>query len=82
QLHHGDPRDEQPRTETAARLVLLINGKGDEMLYEGGYLRTEGLPFAALKQRALINSVAREAFQSGDFSGKIRAGRPEFAAGS
>ncbi|MFM8719269.1 MAG: DUF4105 domain-containing protein [Chthoniobacterales bacterium] len=61
---------------------LLINGKGDDMLYEGGYLRTEGLPFAALKQRALINSVAREAFQSGDFSGKIRAGRPEFAAGS
>ena len=61
---------------------LLINGKGDEMLYEGEYLRTEGLPFAELKQKALINSVAREAFQGGDFSGKIREGRPEFAAGS
>lgn len=61
---------------------LLINGKGDEMLHEGGYLRTEGLPFAELKRRALINSVAREAFQGADFSGKIRAGRPEFAPGS
>lgn len=59
---------------------LLINGKGDEMLYDGGYLRTEGLPFAELKQRALVNPVARKAFQTGDFSGKIREGRPEFAA--
>lgn len=61
---------------------LLINGKGDEMLYEGGYLRTGGLPFSELKRRALVNPVAREAFQSGDFSGKIREGRPEFAEGS
>ena len=61
---------------------LLINGKGDEMLYENGYLRTGGAGFAELKRRAWTNPTASEAFHSGDFSGKIREGRPEFAAGS
>jgi hypothetical protein len=61
---------------------LLINGKGDEMLYEDGFLRTGGLPFDEMKRRALINMEAKEAFNGGDFSQRIRAGRPEFAAGS
>ncbi len=57
---------------------LLINGKGDEMLYERGALRTDGLPFAELKQRAHANPAAREAYTSGDFSTAIRRGRPGF----
>jgi hypothetical protein len=61
---------------------LLINGKGDEMLYEGGYLRTGGAGFAELKRQAWTNPTANDAFHSGDFSAKIREGRPEFAAGS
>jgi len=61
---------------------LLINGKGDEMLYENGYLRTGGAGFAELKRQAWTNPTANDAFHSGDFSAKIREGRPEFAAGS
>ena len=57
---------------------LLINGKGDEMLYERGYLRTEGLPFAELKRRAWINPAAQQAFGGDNFSDDIRANRPEF----
>jgi hypothetical protein len=60
---------------------LLINGKGDEMLHERGLLRTGGLSFAELKQRAWTNPVAGEAFAGGDFSDAIRRGRPEFAPG-
>ena len=57
---------------------LLINGKGDEMLYEGGFLATEGLPFAELKDRARINKAALAAHDDPDFSRAIRAGRPGF----
>ena len=57
---------------------LLINGKGDEMLYEHGLLRSDGLPFAELKERALINVAAREAYRAGSFSKAIRQGRPGF----
>jgi hypothetical protein len=59
---------------------LLINGKADAMLYERGLLRTEGLPFPELKQRALINDAALAAYDSPDFSRAIRAGRPGFTA--
>jgi hypothetical protein len=58
---------------------LLINGKGDEMLHERGLLRADGLDFAELKRRAHINPAAQEAFRTGDFSRKIRDGRPGFA---
>jgi hypothetical protein len=57
---------------------LLINGKGDEMLYEHGLLRTNGLSFAELKRKAWTNPAAVAAFTSGDFSRQIRQGRPEF----
>lgn len=57
---------------------LLINGKGDEMLYERGALRTDGLPFAELKRSAHANDAARAAFGGGDFSAAIREGRPGF----
>lgn len=55
---------------------ILVNGKGDEMLYERKAIRTAGLPFAELKQRVHINPAARAANDSPDFSKLIRAGVP------
>jgi Domain of unknown function (DUF4105) len=55
---------------------LLVNGKGDEMMYERNAILTGGLPFAELKQRVHINAAAREADAAPDFSARIRAGRP------
>jgi hypothetical protein len=57
---------------------ILLNGKGDEMMYERGALATGGLPFAELKPRALINPAAQAADKDPDFSKHIRAGRPGF----
>lgn len=57
---------------------MLVNGKGDEMLYERGAIVTDGLPFAELKSRALINDAARAANEAPDFSKRIRAGRTGF----
>jgi hypothetical protein len=58
---------------------MLVNGKGDEMLYERRSIVTGGLPFAELKKRSLINSAASAANESPDFSKRIRDGRPGFA---
>jgi hypothetical protein len=55
---------------------ILVNGKGDEMLYERKAIRTAGLPFPELKHRVYINDAAREAHDSADFSKLIRAGIP------
>ncbi|MEP6535816.1 MAG: DUF4105 domain-containing protein [Bryobacteraceae bacterium] len=55
----------------------VLNGKGDQMMYENGDLAGD-LPFAELKRRALINPAAREADKAPDFSQRIRAGRPGF----
>jgi hypothetical protein len=55
---------------------MLVNGKGDEMLYERNAIRSAGLPFAELKQRVHINPAARAANDSPDFSKLIRAGVP------
>jgi len=56
---------------------ILLNGKGDEMMYERGDL-AGNLPFAELKQSAYINPAARMADNSIDFSQLIRRGRPGF----
>jgi len=56
---------------------ILLNGKGDELLYRDGGLVTGGLPFAELKARSLIDTRARAANDSPDFSKLIRAGLPE-----
>ncbi len=53
---------------------ILLNGKGDEMMYERGMLATGGLPFAELKERALINKRAKAAGGAAEFSQLIRAG--------
>jgi hypothetical protein len=55
---------------------MLVNGKGDELLYERKAIRTADLPFAELKRRVHINAAAREANDSPDFSKLIRAGVP------
>ena len=55
---------------------LLVNGKGDELMYERHAIATAGLPFAELKQRALIDIAAKAANDSPDFSTRIREGRP------
>jgi hypothetical protein len=55
---------------------ILLNGKGDELLYRDGALVTGGLPFAELKARSLIDTRARAANDFPDFSKLIREGLP------
>jgi hypothetical protein len=54
---------------------MLVNGYGDEMLYERGGIGGS-LPFAELKKLSHINSRAKAADDAADFSGKIREGLP------
>jgi Domain of unknown function (DUF4105) len=54
---------------------VLLNGKGDELLYERGLIN-RSLPFATLKEQSLINKRAQAAGASADFSQLIRAGLP------
>jgi len=56
---------------------IILNGRGDELLYQGGNLEG-GLPFPELKESAHINDPARQADQAADFSRRIRMGRPGF----
>jgi len=51
---------------------ILVNGKGDEMMFERGVLETRGLTFPQLKQRAHANSAIKAADGSSDFSVRIR----------
>ena len=57
---------------------ILVNGKGDELLYERHLIATGGLPFAELKRSSQINVRARAADGATDFSRQIRAGAPGF----
>jgi hypothetical protein len=54
---------------------MLLNGHGDEMLYERGVIPTN-LPLAELKERVHINARARAADKEADFSHLIRQGVP------
>jgi hypothetical protein len=54
---------------------MLVNGYGDELLYERGTI-DRSLPFAELKKISHINGRAKAANESADFSEKIRAGLP------
>lgn len=58
---------------------MLVNGKGDEMLFERNAIVTDGLSFPELRQKALINPAAHAADKSPDFSRRIREGRPGFS---
>jgi Domain of unknown function (DUF4105) len=55
---------------------ILLNGKGDELMYERHRIVTDGLPFPELKARSLIDARARAADNSPDFSKLIREGLP------
>jgi len=55
---------------------LLVNGYGDELLYERGAINTN-LPLADLKQRVHINARARAVDKDADFSRLIRQGLPD-----
>lgn len=57
---------------------ILLNGKGDRMLYEHGLLAGD-LPFDELKHRSLIDAAAKAAGSAPDFSALVRAGLPGFA---
>jgi hypothetical protein len=54
---------------------MLVNGYGDELLYERGAIATD-LPIAELKRRCHINERARAADVATDFSQRIRQGVP------
>jgi hypothetical protein len=55
---------------------ILLNGKGDELMYERQLIVTNRLAFADLKARSLINARAKAADVSPDFSELIRVGLP------
>lgn len=55
---------------------MLVNGKGDEMLYERNYVLKGGLEFAELKRRSHINEAAQNEANREDYSERIRAGLP------
>lgn len=58
---------------------MLVNGKGDRMLFERGAFVTGGLGFEELRRQARINEAAQAANDSPDFSREIRRGRVGFA---
>jgi hypothetical protein len=51
----------------------------DEMMYERKELVSEGLSLPALKEQAHINSAAKAAGDSPEFSNLIRQGRVGFS---
>lgn len=57
---------------------MLVNGKGDEMLYERKGLGGSDLPFAELKERNHINTRAKAADKAENFSQQIRVGAAGF----
>jgi Domain of unknown function (DUF4105) len=57
---------------------FLMNGTLDKLLYDRGRLVTNGLSFDQLKEQSHINTAARAAGTSPDFSTLIRTGRPGF----
>jgi hypothetical protein len=73
-------RDQHPPNERIPfDWRMLLNGKGDEMMYERHLLATDGLPFAELKARSLIDARAQAAGDSAEFSKLIRVGLPSAA---
>lgn len=58
---------------------ILLNGKGDEMLYQNGQLVTGGLTLPELKAQAHINAAGRAADNDPNWSTLIRKGRVGFA---
>jgi len=65
-----------PNERMSWDLRILLNGKGDELLFEHHRIVTAGLPFPELKARSLIDAQARAANDAPDFSNLIRKGLP------
>jgi hypothetical protein len=55
---------------------MLVNGKGDEMLYERRFIHTGNLAFPELKRRSRINDAAHACENLDLFSQEIRKGLP------
>jgi hypothetical protein len=73
-------RDQRPVGErTPWDWRILLNGKGDEMMYDRHSIVTAGLAFPELKRRSLINDSSRAADADPDFSRRIRATLPGMA---
>ncbi len=71
-------RTQHPRNERVPwDWRILLNGKGDELLYERHAIATGGLAFTELKQRSLIDNRARAADQDPNFSHVIREDLPK-----
>jgi hypothetical protein len=71
-------RAQRPQTERIPwDWRILLNGNADKMLYDHGGL-DQTLPFAELKRRSLINTVAKAADHAPYFSARIREGLPGF----
>jgi len=70
----ADARDMRVRRDWR----ILLNGKMDQMMYELGELVAGGLSEPELKEQAHINTAARSADDSPDFSRLIREGRIGF----
>jgi hypothetical protein len=66
-----------PRERVPWDWRILLNGKGDELLYERHLIVTDGLAFLELKTRSLIDARARAANDSPDLSQLIRVGLTE-----
>jgi hypothetical protein len=54
---------------------ILVNGKGDELLYSRGMIDTS-LPFPEMRARSDITAKAKAADRDPDFSARIREGLP------
>jgi len=70
-------RDQHPAAERIPwDWRILLNGKGDELMFERHTIVTADLPFSELKARSLINQRAKAADLSPNFSQLIRIGLP------
>ncbi|HEY2801009.1 MAG TPA: DUF4105 domain-containing protein [Chthoniobacterales bacterium] len=58
---------------------ILVNGRGDELLYERHLISSGGLSFPELKLHSRINDAARLADKDPNFSQLVREGIPGFA---
>ena len=70
-------RDQHPAAERIPwDWRILLNGKGDELMFERHTIVTAGLPFSELKARSLIDQRAKAADAASNFSELIRVGLP------
>jgi hypothetical protein len=70
-------RDQHPEAERIPwDWRILLNGKGDELMFEHQTIVTAGLPFSELKARSLIDARAKAADATPDFSELIRVDLP------